>query len=145
MQYDFSHFYHEKTVDIVSGETVLFQVTVQEIPSGKAAQIQNEALAFVDLEKVTATSKKGRRQQMNKLMAKVMKEGNNAELAIRETLLGVKSWTLKDASGIDVPVDFKAFMQLPKFITKQIEDAVEEINPEMEDDFQDISGDKSFA
>lgn len=140
-QFDFSHLYHEKVVPITNGETVLFHITVGEITSGAAADIQNEAMSSVDMEKITATTKKGRRKQLSKLVNQAMKETNGAELAIREVLLGVKSWTLTDAKGEAVPVCFPAYVALPKFITKQIDDAVEEFNPELDEEFQDEGGD----
>lgn len=139
MQFDLSHLYHEKTIDILNGETVLFQVTVGEIPSGEAAEIQNEAMQAVDTDSLTATTKKGRRRQMTKLVNQAMKEVNGAELTIREILLGVKRWTLLDANGAPVPVCVPAYRGLPKFVTKQIDDAVEEFNPEPDEEFQDNS------
>lgn len=141
MNFDFSHLYHEKTIDITNGESVLFQAVITEIPSGDAANIQNKAMANVDMNKITATTKKGRQRQMREQVNKAMKEVNGAELAIRETLLGVKSWTLTDAKGNPVPVSFEAYKALPKFITNQIDDAVEEFNPEPDVEFQSDGGD----
>jgi hypothetical protein len=142
MQFDFSHFYQEKTVDIKNGETVIFQVVVTEIATGDSAQIQNEAFSHVDMEKVTAKTKKGRQKQIQKQINAAMKEMNGGESAVRETLCGVKSWTLTDASGKPVPVDYAVFMKLPKSITKQIETAVEELNPEEDEEFPDDDGDE---
>lgn len=140
-----SHLYNEKTIDVVRGDTVLFRVTVQEIPTGEAAKIQNESFKLVDMEKVTANSKQGRRKQVAKQINQAMKEVNGGELAIRETLLGVKSWTLLDDDGHSVPVGFAAWMLLPKYITKQIEDAVEELNPELDEEFPDEVGNQHSA
>ena len=140
MQFDFSHLYHEKTVNITDGKRTVFQIVVGEIPSGASADIQNEAMSSVDMEKVTATTKRGRRKQMSKLVNQAMKEVNGAEMAIRDTLLGVKSWTLTDANGKAVPVCVDAYRGLPKLFANQIDAAVEELNEEIDEEFPDNGG-----
>lgn len=135
--FNFSHLYHEKTVPILGNGDVLFEVTVQEIPTGKADEIQNRAFQSIDMEQVTATGKQARKKQMMRLINSAMKDMNGGELAARQTLLGVKSWTLVDDDGKAAPVDYAVWKLLPQFITKQLEKAVEELNPELDEEFPD--------
>lgn len=135
--FNFSHLYHEKTVPILGNGDVLFEVTVQEIPTGKADEIQNRAFQSIDMEQVTATGKQARKKQMMRLINSAMKDMNGGELSARQTLLGVKEWTLKQADGKDAPINYDVWKALPQFVTKQIEKAVEELNPELDEEFQD--------
>jgi hypothetical protein len=57
-----------------------------------------------------------------------------------KVLPGIKSWTLTDDDGNPAPINYETWQELPEFITEQIEKAVEELNPESDDEFPDGSG-----
>lgn len=140
--FSFEHLYHDKTIPVLGNDdTVLFEVTVREIPTGKADEIQNRAFQSVDMSQVTATGKKARKKQLMTQINSAMKEVNGGELSARQTLLGIKEWTLKDDSGVLAPISYDVWKALPQFVTKQIEKAVEELNPELDEEFQDEVGD----
>lgn len=138
----FSHLYHEKTVNILSGKTVLFQVTVSEIPTKAKTELQRENFSHVDTD-VSGYGKKQAQREIQRRVSQAMQQIDPTELAIRDTLLGVRAWTLKDDDGNPAPVNYETWIELPDFITKQIEDAVEELNPESDETFPSGNGSKN--
>lgn len=136
----FSKFYSEKTVDILKGDSVLFQVIVTEISTKSKEDIQREQFKAVD-RNVSGYSKKGAQREMQKRVAKVIDKVDAVEAAVREKILpGIKSWTLTDDDGNVPAICYEAWAELPDFITKQIEKAVEELNPESDEEFPDSGG-----
>jgi hypothetical protein len=136
MNFDF--LYSQKTIEIMRGNTVLFEVTVTEISHDAKAKLQAARFKNVDMS-VESTNKKQMQREISRRVSQAMKTMDATEIADRETLLGVKSWTLQ-CDGKPVDVTYEDFRSLPIWITKQIEQAVEELNPEVEDsEFQDES------
>lgn len=127
MTFDFSNLYKTETVNIGIQGKDLFAVTVREIPHGEFLQLQKDTIGEM---KLTKNKREAERQLENiKISA--------PEMADRKTLLGIAAWTLKDATGADVPVCLEAWRALPHSITEQIEKAVNGLNPDIDDEFQD--------
>lgn len=136
----FSKFYNEKTVDILRGTEVQFQVTVTEISTKSKEDIQREQFKAVD-RNVSGYSKQGAKREMERRISEVVKKVDGVEQTVITTILpGIKSWTLTDDDGNPAPISYTTWEELPDFITKQIEKAVEELNPETDEDFPDSGG-----
>lgn len=136
----FSKYYNEKTVDILRGDIVLFQVTVTEISTKAKEDIQREKFKEVD-RNVSGFSKKGAQREMQRRVSKVVEKVDAVRSTVEtEILPGIKSWTLTDDDGNVPDISYTAWAELPDFVTKQIEKAVEELNPETDEEFPDNSG-----
>jgi hypothetical protein len=136
----FSKFYHEKTVDICKGDSLLFQVTVTEISTKSKEDIQREGFREVD-RNVKGYGKKQAQRIIQERIAKATDKIDAVETTVRMTVLpGIKSWTLTDDDGNPAAINYETWQELPEFITEQIEKAVEELNPESDDEFPDGSG-----
>lgn len=121
MSYDLSHLSRTETITV--GD---YQVTVREIPHGEFVALQDDLMGGIQLSSDRADIER----QIN---SKVL---HGAETADRKTLLGVQSWTLTDASGETVPVCLEAWRALPHWMTEQIEEAVDRLNPDIEEEFR---------
>ena len=128
MTYDFSHLYKRETVDIG-----LFSVTVREIPHGEMVALQESILGRTHL-----SSNKG---EVQRQIEQITFSG--PEFADQQALMGIESWTLQDSAGEPVPVCLEAWRALPHHITEAIEAAIEELNPEMDEEFPGEPGNGS--
>lgn len=135
VNFDFSNLYCTETVSVKRGNVVLFTAVVREITHGE--KTESQAIMLADVDMPTEGSKKTRQRAMQAEMKKVMKSGVSAKISIYEELAAIQSWTLKDATGAEVPVCAEAWKALPAFMSKQITDVIERLNPEIDDDFQD--------
>lgn len=137
MTYDFSNLYNTETIDIKRGDTVLFQVTVQEISNETHNKIQSEMFSGVDLSALSNTNKKGVSGVVQQQIGKVLSNGSFSpiDFATKQTLAGVQSWTLT-SNGEPVPVSCEAWNALPLWITSEIEKGVKRLNPDLDEEFQ---------
>lgn len=135
MTFDFSNLYNTETVSVKRGNTVLFTAVVREITHGEKTAAQASMMAEVDIP--TEGSKKSRQRAIKEEMKRAMKNGISANISIHEEIAAIASWTLKDAQGNDVPVCVDAWKALPYYLSKQIVDVIERLNPEIEEEFQD--------
>jgi hypothetical protein len=135
MNFDFSHLYNTEPVAVKNarGDT-LFTAVVREITHGEKTAAQ--AAMMADITVPTEGSKDRRKREMKEQMTKAMKNGVSANVSLHEELSAIQSWTLKDAKGADVPVCADAWKALPAFLSKQITDVIERLNPEIDEDFQ---------
>lgn len=134
--YDFSNLYNSETVTVKKGNgDVFFTAVVREITHGEKTDAQKVAMEDVDIP--TEGSKKTRQRIMKEEMKKAMKNGVSGNISIHEELSAIQSWTWKDAKGVDVPVCVETWRALPAFMSKQIVDVIERLNPELDEDFQD--------
>lgn len=137
----FSKFYSRKVVDICRDNELLFQVTITEISTQSKEDIQRENMKGVDMN-VSGYSKKGAQREIQRRISDRVKQVDAVENTVRTTILpAIVEWTLTDDNGKVAPVSYETWAELPAFITKQIEKAVEELNPEQDEDFPDRSGD----
>lgn len=130
MNFDFSHLYRTETVILgtnANGE--VFSVTVREIPNGEYMDLQKKYFGNMQM----AGSKKAIERQFES------KSIDFTQFAADKVLLGIVSWTLTDKNGTPVDKGMDAWRALPRFITEQIEKAVEALNPEDEESFRDES------
>jgi hypothetical protein len=136
MNFDFSHLYNQEVVHVqnAKGEPV-FTAVVREITHGEKSGVQTVMMA--DMEIPTEGSKATRQRLIKEQMKKAMKNGVSAKISVYEELAAIESWTLKDVKGNEVPVCQEAWNALPYFLSKQIVDAIERLNPEIDEDFQD--------
>lgn len=127
MSLDFSHLYKQETIelDMVVGDPL--QVTVREIPHGEYVALQKEMLGTVSL----ASSKRELQRQFESKTLDAM------EFSDRQALIGIASWTLKDSKGDDVPVSLEAWRALPHWLTERIEEAIDKLNPDLDEEFQE--------
>lgn len=146
MTYDFSSLFNTETIDIKRGDTVLFQVTVQEIPHGKVVQSQNEMFKLVDVDFSQSGNGDFAKSMMRQLGSSV-KSGKFevSEYSDNQKLLGIHSWTLTDKAGNPAPVCVEAYQALPHWITEQIEKEVERLNPNLDKAFHSESGNTGTA
>lgn len=121
-----SHLYKTETANI-SG---LFFVTVREIPHGEMVNLQRKLIG-----EFHATKNQFELDQQLK-----SKRLDVTGFADSKNLLAIQSWTLQDANGDDVPVSLEAWHALPHYITEQIEEVVERLNPDLDDEFQEDAG-----
>lgn len=128
MTYNLSHLYRTETVDIGP-----FAVTVREIPHGEFVKLQKSMLGTISL---SGDQSSIQRQLESKKL-------DGAEFADQQAMLGIDSWTLVDLKGEAVPVCLEAWRALPHHITERIEEAINRLNPDVDDDFQSESGSES--
>ena len=140
--FDFSHLYKTETVDVKCADgSIAFSAVVREITHAEQTRAQTTFIAHVEIP--LEGSKKSRTRQIKENM-KAVDRGNTAAItAMKEEIAGIASWTLKDANGNPVPVCYEAWEALPEWVAKQISDAIERLNPEIEDDFQEGAGSTS--
>lgn len=127
--FDFSRFYREKTFNVYRDGEVLFDVTITEISHQAKADLQAQLMKNVDMSEL-GTSKKRIKAETEKRVSAAMKQINATEFSDREKILAIKRW------GLDTPVSYEAWMQLPHWITEQIEMEIEVLNPELDEEFQ---------
>lgn len=140
--FDFSHLYRTDTVDVKSSDgKVLFQAVVREITHEEKTRAQVSMLS--EIEFPTEGSKKSRQREMSRRMKELDRPHAATTNALNEEIFAIVSWTLKDASGKDVPVCIDAWRKLPAYLCEQIVEAIEELNPELDGDFQTGHGDES--
>ncbi len=136
--YDFSELYTTETVEVKNHNgDVVFTVVVGEITYGEKADAQSLALADVDIPMVG--SKRVRKQQMEIAMKVAMKNGLSAKMSINEEITAIKSWTLK-LKGEAVPVCVEALRKMPSYMSAQIVEVIEKLNPDVDEDFHSQSG-----
>lgn len=121
--FDFSHLFRTETVNI-SPELV---VVVREIPHGDYVEMQKALMGDIKLSR----DKNAINRQIENIKLSA------PEFADRKAVLGIQSWTLKDASGKEAPVCIEAWRALPHHITEVIEKAIDDLNPDIDDEFQD--------
>lgn len=129
MEFDFSSLYRTETIEIRRDGKLLFEVIIQEISQEAHETLQREMFSGMQFD--MEDSKQVRRDVMRQI-SNAMNTGrfSPVEYAARQKLLGVQSWTL------DTPVSYEAWKKLPKWVVNQIEQAVEKLNPGIEDEFQ---------
>lgn len=130
MTYDFSHLYKTETIALGTtekGEPIT--ITLREIPHGEFVELQKAMMGELTISK----NKRDIERQLSNI------KFSAPEFADRKSVLGIQSWTLKDANGIDVPVCLEAWRQLPHHVTEAIEEAIDRLNPEIDEEFQDES------
>lgn len=135
MTFDFSHLNYTETVEVLDrNENVLFSVVVGEITHGQKADIQMKLMQNVDIP--IGKNKAANERKMQASLKDAMKNGDVAKSSLYEELAAIKSWTLKDANGEDVPVCLEAWEALPKFLSAQVEKVIERLNPDVDEEFQ---------
>lgn len=133
--FDFSHLYRTETVEVKASDgKVLFTAVVREITHGEKTEAQS--LSANEIEFPTEGSKKSRERVLKQQMQSLDKTSMVVRTALSEEVSAIMSWTLRDASGNDVPVCVEAWRALPVSLAKQIEEAIERLSPELDDDFQ---------
>ena len=125
MKFDFSHFVTTETTPICKDEKVIFEVIAQEIPHGEYVKLQQSIMGNLKMGK-----KKDIERQIDKI------ELDATAFSDGRILLGIQSWTLKNADGSDVAVSMESWHALPHYMTEQIEKAVDRLNPNLDDEFQ---------
>ena len=141
MEFNFSHLYKTETVDVMNGDEVVFSATVRQITHGEKSEAQARMLAEVDIP--LEGSKARRKREMKQAMKKAMQSGVSTRVSMYEELAAIQSWTLQDADGNDVPVCADAWTSLPSAMANQITEAIERLNPDLDDEFRDDDGDES--
>lgn len=131
LQFDFSDNYLTEEVDLGEFYGHPFKVTVVELSNEVYVKFQQE---FIGTFHVPENKRDLKAQLANKVI-------DPAKRNDRLALAAVRSWTLKDRNGNDVPVCEAAWKALPRRLTEKIEEAIERLNPTIEDDFQ--TGDDS--
>lgn len=143
MKYDFSEFLHKETFDVIDTKgKPLFSVTVREITNGDT--IDAQAKAYANLEIPIEGTKAQRTRLLKANMQKAQQSGVTGKISVYQELASIESWTLK-LDGKDVPICEEAWRALPRFITDQISEVIERVNPEMDDTFPDKHGNKDTA
>lgn len=122
-KFDFSHLYKTEEVDIFG----LFSVTVREIPHGEYVDLQRKMFGDIHMSKSEFDFQ--RQLEQIKFDAPGFSDGKN--------VLAIADWTLKDASGQPVPVSLETWAALPHYITEKIEEAIERLNPDLDENFQE--------
>jgi hypothetical protein len=135
MTYDFSQFYNRETVSVVDGDgKEIFTATVRELTHGEKTAIQMNLATKVDIP--TEGSKKSRQKQYQQGIKSVVKNGGITDSALLEEISCIESWTLT-LKGESVPVCMEAWVSMPSAWAQQIGEAIERLNPELDDEFQD--------
>lgn len=137
--FDFSNLYNTETVQVkrANGE-VFFTAIVREITHGEKTAAQVAMMENIDIP--TEGSKTRRQREMKEQMSQAMKSGVSAKISLQEELAAIQSWTWQDAQGVDVPVSEATWKALPAFMSKQITDAIERLNPDnMDEEFHSES------
>jgi len=129
MTLDLSHLYTTETVEI-GGH---FSVTIREIPHGEMVDLQRKL--FGDFQATKSKFEFDQQLKNKRLDVTGFSDGKN--------LLAIQSWTLTDSNGEAVPVSMEAWHALPHYITEQIEEVIERLNPDLDDEFRDEPGDES--
>lgn len=130
MQFDFSDAYQTEEVDCGMVNGFPFLVTVTELSNEVYVRFQQEFLG-------TFTVPENKRDLKAQLAQKVIDPTKRND---RLSLAAVKSWTLKNRSGEDVPVCEPAWKALPRRLTELIEKGIERLNPEIDSDFPSDNG-----
>lgn len=120
VQFDFSHLYKSETVEVMPG----FSVTIREVPHGEYVDMQKNMFGSFQV----TTDKRKMQQQLESMSM------SPADFVDGLHFLAIESWTLKDASGNDVPLSVDAWKALPHRITEQIEEVITRLNPTIDDD-----------
>lgn len=135
MQFDFSHLYNTETVSVTDAHgTELFTAVVKQISNGEKTDAQ--AMMMADIDIPTSGSKRSRERALQSELKRAMQSGVTSRISLYEEVAAIDSWSLKDASGEPVPVSVEAWRALPAFISSQIADAIERLNPELDEDFR---------
>lgn len=124
-QYDFSDNYLTEEIDLGVFYGHPFKVVVTELSNEVYVKFQQEFLG-------TFTIPENKRDLKAQLREKVIDPTKRND---RLSLAAVKSWTLKDRDGNDVPVCEPAWKALPRRLTEKIEEAIERLNPSIDADF----------
>lgn len=137
MSFDFSSLYHSEAVEVTDRHgQVVFEVVVQEVSYGAKADAQAMLMSEIDIP--VAGSKKTREQQLKASMKAAMKNGVSARMSINEEIAAIVSWT--DTQDNDIAITADNLRKLPDYMAKQIVEAIERLNPDLDDDFRDDSG-----
>lgn len=128
MTYDFSHLYKTETIEVAS-----FNVTVREIPHGEYVAMQKDMMGEIRMSK--------NKHEIERQIENITLSG--PEFADQQALLGIASWTLQDSAGEAVPVCMEAWRALPHHVTEKIEEAIDKLNPDLDEEFQNGSGNDS--
>lgn len=135
--------YNRETVQVKdTGGNVLFTATVREISNGDATDAKAQLMADIDVP--TSGSPASRKQKLKKELKKAMQSGVTATISLYEEVKAIESWDLT-IDGEAVPITVQVWRELPQFISKQIADAIERLNPELDEDFRDGDGNGSTA
>ena len=126
MNFDFSHLYRKETVNLGVLGGHLLQVVVREVPHGEYVALQKDLIGEVHM----SANKRDLENQMRS------KKLDVTDFQDRKVLIAIESWTLRDNVGNDVPVCIEAWHALPHSLTEQIEKAVNSLNPDIDDEFQ---------
>ncbi len=126
MKFDFSHFVTTETTPICKDGKPIFEVTTQEIPHGEYVKLQQGIMGSL---------KMGKKKDIEKQIDNI--ELDATAFSDGRILLGIQSWTLQNADGSAVAVSMESWHALPHYMTEQIEKAVERLNPNLDDEFQD--------
>lgn len=133
--------YNRETVTVLdnNGETI-FTAIVREISNGDATDAQAQMMASIDIP--MSGSKKARKQKLEREYKKAVQGGVSAKISLYEEVQAIESWDFH-MNGIPVPINVEVWRALPKSISKQIADAIERLNPEMDGEFRNSDGDES--
>ena len=136
--FDFSHLNYTETVDVTDREgNVIFTAVIGELTHGEKADIQMRLMQNVDIP--IGKNKASNERKMQASMKDAIKNGSIMESGLYEEIASIKSWTLVDANGADVPISIEAWKALPVFITAQIEKVIERLNPDLDAEFHSES------
>ena len=130
MTFDLSHLYNTETITLgmLGGE--IQTVTIREIPHGENVNLQNELMGKMS----PSRDKKALDKQLDSI------KFHATDFADKRSVAAIVSWTFKFADGSPAPVDLETWRKLPLSITKQIEEGISELNPDLDDEFQGESG-----
>lgn len=126
LQFDFSDNYMTEEVDLGEFYGQPFKVVVIELSNEVYVKFQQEFIGTFHVPE----NKRDMKAQMKAKQLDVTQRNDRLALA------AVRSWTLKDRSGNDVPVCEPAWKALPRRLTEKIEEAIARLNPTIEEDFQ---------
>lgn len=143
MQFDFSHLYRTETVDVKAPDgKVLFTATVREITHSEKTAAQSTMMAKIEIP--LEGSKQSRKKQYKQNVQRLDKAEGATNVALREEIACIVSWTLTDAKDKPVPVCMEAWRELPAYLSDQIVKAIERLNPEeIDEEFPGSEGNGS--
>lgn len=142
MKFDLKHLYALAIVNVTDVQgNILFTANVREISHGEKTEAQSKMMAEVEIP--IDGSPASRKRQLKKSMKQALANGVSTRISLYEELAAIDSWTLQDGDGNDVPVCAEAWQGLPSGLAKQIVEAIERLNPELDDEFPDDDADES--
>jgi len=141
-KFDFSSLYNKEVVEVTHNGSILFTAIIREVSHGAKTEAKLKMLESIELP--TTKNKKRNEQHMKREMKKAMEGGAIKDKSLFEEVSAIESWTL-ELDGKPVPVCVESWSALPASICIQLEEAIERLNPELDDDFRDDDADESTA